>query len=104
MEVGFAQRQVGDGDVRGRDLDDLAGDVVAVEDDGIGIDPVNLKQIFERFRQINREKLEQQGVGLGLALADRLVDLHGGRIHVESEPGEGSTFAVYLPVDGGQDV
>jgi protein-histidine pros-kinase len=74
--------------------------VLTVEDDGIGIDPANIKHIFERFRQLNREKLEQQGIGLGLTMADRLVDLHGGRIEVESEPGVGSTFSVYLPVGG----
>jgi two-component system sensor histidine kinase/response regulator len=98
--IKFSKREDGHIWVRAEMQDGWA--VIAVEDDGIGIDPANLKEIFERFRQIDREKLEQQGVGLGLALAERLVNLHGGRIHVESEPGEGSTFTIYLPMDGRQ--
>jgi two-component system sensor histidine kinase/response regulator len=96
--IKFSRREEGHVFVRAEIVKGWA--VIAVQDDGIGIDPANLKLIFERFQQLDREKLEQQGVGLGLALADRLVDLHGGRIDVESEPGMGSTFTVYLPVEG----
>jgi two-component system sensor histidine kinase/response regulator len=96
--IKFSRREEGHVFVRAEIVKGWA--VIAVQDDGIGIDPANLKLIFERFQQLDREKLEQQGVGLGLALADRLVGLHGGRIDVESEPGMGSTFAVYLPVEG----
>jgi two-component system sensor histidine kinase/response regulator len=94
--IKFSKREEGHVWIRAERQDEWA--VITVQDDGIGIDPANLKYIFERFRQLDREKLEQQGIGLGLALADRLVDMHGGHIHVESEPGVGSTFAVYLPV------
>jgi len=98
--IKFSRREDGHVWVRAEMVNDWVA--ITVQDDGIGIDPANLKLIFERFQQLDREKLEQQGVGLGLALADRLVDLHGGRIEVESEPGEGSTFTVYLPVEGAQ--
>jgi len=75
--------------------------VLRVSDDGIGIDPAHLEAIFERFSQVDRERLEQQGVGLGLTIARDLVQLHGGRITVESQPGVGSTFTVTLPSAGG---
>jgi signal transduction histidine kinase len=73
------------------------GVAVSVRDDGIGIAPEQQADLFQRFSQIDREKIEQQGVGIGLAIAGRLTHLHGGRIEVESQPGEGSTFTVYLP-------
>jgi two-component system sensor histidine kinase/response regulator len=96
--IKFSKREDGHVWVRAEMINDWV--VITIQDDGIGIDPANLKLIFERFRQLDREKLEQQGIGLGLALADRLVDLHGGHIEVESEPGVGSTFTLYLPVEG----
>jgi len=71
---------------------------VAVADRGVGIPPEDLPYLFERFRQIERERLEQQGVGLGLAIARALILLHEGDIEVESTPGEGSTFTIWLPV------
>jgi two-component system sensor histidine kinase/response regulator len=71
---------------------------VSVRDDGVGIPPDKQKVIFERFHQIDRDRMEQQGVGLGLAIAERLVQLHDGDIRVESQPGQGSTFTVRLPV------
>ena len=70
---------------------------VAVSDEGVGIPEDELDHLFERFRQINRDKMEQQGAGLGLAIADALVHLHGGRIAVESTPNEGTTFSLQLP-------
>jgi two-component system sensor histidine kinase/response regulator len=96
--IKFSKREDGHVWVRAEMVNDWV--VITVQDDGIGIDPANLKLIFERFRQLEREKLEQQGIGLGLALTDRLVDMHGGHIEVESEPGVGSTFTIYLPVEG----
>ena len=71
---------------------------VTVQDDGVGISSDQQKYIFDLFRQIDRETMEQQGVGIGLTIADRLVRLHGGTIQVESEPGVGSTFTVTLPI------
>jgi signal transduction histidine kinase len=71
---------------------------VAVIDEGIGISAKELPHLFERFRQIDRERMEQQGVGLGLSIAQGLIHLHGGEIAVTSTPGEGSTFTIKLPV------
>jgi signal transduction histidine kinase len=71
---------------------------VAVTDEGVGIAAEDFPYLFERFRQINRDEMEQQGVGLGLSIAQALVRLHGGEITVESTPGEGSTFTIRLPV------
>jgi len=80
---------------QGRDV------VVAVKDDGIGIPPDKIDGIFEMFSQVDRtlEKSEG-GLGIGLALVKRLVELHGGSIEARSEGlGKGSEFIVRLPVD-----
>ena len=71
-----------------------------VSDTGPGIPPEEHEAIFEEFHQVKRHDREQhrEGTGLGLALAKRFVELHGGRIWVESEPGKGSTFTFVLPV------
>ena len=74
---------------------------IAVTDEGIGIEADALPRIFDRFVQVDRDKMEQRGTGLGLAIARELVQLHGGKITVESIPGQGSTFTVHLPVAGG---
>ena len=71
---------------------------IAVADQGIGIPPEALPYLFSRFQQIDRETQEQQGVGLGLAIAQEIVRLHGGEIEVESTVGQGSTFTIKLPV------
>jgi GAF domain-containing protein len=73
--------------------------VVAVKDTGIGISPEDQERIFEEFQQARRQtERSREGTGLGLSLAKRFVELHGGRIWVESEPGKGSTFTFTLPV------
>jgi signal transduction histidine kinase len=66
---------------------------VAVIDRGPGIDPKIMEQIFNPFFTTKSD-----GVGLGLAIVSKIVDEHGGRITVESEPGKGSVFRVYLPI------
>jgi Signal transduction histidine kinase len=71
---------------------------VTVEDKGVGIPADELPHLFERFRQIGRERMEQQGAGLGLAIARELIRLHGGDIVVESQYGQGSRFTIRLPV------
>ena len=78
---------------------------VAVSDEGMGIPPPELPNLFQRFRQIDRKHLEQQGVGLGLSIARELIRLHGGDIEVESALGKGSTFTIRLPFakDGAED-
>lgn len=81
-------------------VDDQIG--VSVQDEGVGIPAEETPHLFERFRQLEREKLEQQGVGLGLAIAWELIRLHGGEIEVDSELGVGSTFTIKLPAKQGQ--
>jgi signal transduction histidine kinase len=70
--------------------------LVSVRDDGIGIAAADQARIFEEFEQVGRAHV-QEGTGLGLALSRRFVELHGGRLWVESEPGQGSTFTFILP-------
>jgi two-component system sensor histidine kinase/response regulator len=70
---------------------------VSVRDTGIGIAPEHLPLIFEEFRQVHERRGEKQGSGLGLSIARRLIEAHGGRIWVESTPGKGSTFTFTLP-------
>lgn len=75
---------------------------LSVEDQGTGF-PLRIKnQIFEPFFQYNRVLLEQQGAGIGLTIARGLVELHQGRIEVESVEGEGSRFDVILPIYQGK--
>ena len=74
--------------------------VVAVHDTGIGIAPEDQAAVFEEFRQVGRSYTnKQEGTGLGLALTRRFVELHGGRIWLESEPGRGSTFTFTIPAE-----
>ena len=71
---------------------------IAVSDTGVGIAPEDQEAVFEEFRQVGDEARKREGTGLGLALARRFVELHGGKIWVESELGQGSTFTFTLPV------
>jgi len=72
---------------------------VAVHDTGIGIAPEDQQAVFEEFRQVGRNYTnKQEGTGLGLALTKRFVELHGGKIWLDSEPGKGSTFTFTIPV------
>jgi two-component system, NtrC family, sensor kinase len=71
---------------------------IAVSDTGIGIAPKDQAAIFEEFRQVGRDDTRtQEGTGLGLTLAKKFVELHGGRIWVRSQVGQGSTFTFSLP-------
>jgi signal transduction histidine kinase len=75
---------------------------VTVTDTGPGIAPDDHERIFEEFQQTDVGVDQREGTGLGLALSKRLVELHGGRIWVESEPGEGSRFVFTLPIEQGR--
>ena len=77
---------------------------VSVADTGPGIAPVDRERIFEEFQQTEVGVQQREGTGLGLALSRRLVELHGGRIWVESEPGHGSRFVFTLPGEVARDV
>jgi signal transduction histidine kinase len=70
---------------------------VAVRDTGPGIAPEDQVRIFEEFQQTRTGAQTEESTGLGLTLAKRFVELHGGRLWVESEPGKGSTFTFALP-------
>jgi CheY-like chemotaxis protein len=79
---------------------DLERDLIqfAVIDTGIGIAPEHLQKLFQPFVQVDSGlNRQQEGTGLGLALVQRLADLHGGSVQVESEVGKGSRFTVNLP-------
>ena len=71
--------------------------VIAVTDQGIGIPPEERLRIFEPFHRTGQSRGVVPGVGLGLSVARKLVEAHGGRIEVESQLGKGSTFRVWLP-------
>ncbi|MDE5750091.1 MAG: hybrid sensor histidine kinase/response regulator, partial [Duncaniella sp.] len=72
------------------------GLVISVRDTGRGISVEDMPSIFQRFFQV--DKVHPNGSGIGLSLAKAFVELHGGSIEVESEPGKGSVFTVLLPV------
>ena len=71
---------------------------VEIADTGIGIPAAEQQAIFEKFHQAERGFQVREGTGLGLAIAKRLVEQHGGRIGVQSEPGKGSRFHFTLPL------
>ena len=82
-EIGVETRPEDDGFVR-----------IDVSDTGVGIEPEHLEEIFDPFFTT---KEPGEGTGLGLSVSHSIVEKHGGRIAVESEPGKGTTFSVYLP-------
>ena len=72
--------------------------VVSVKDSGIGIAPADQPKVFEKFKQVGDTLTDKpKGTGLGLPICKEIVEYHGGRIWVESEPGHGSTFSFTLP-------
>jgi signal transduction histidine kinase len=83
-------------DVSARAHDGVAE--VSVADTGVGIAPEDQEAVFEEFRQVGTADKKVEGTGLGLALSRKFIELHGGRIWVESQVGHGSTFTFTLPV------
>jgi two-component system, NtrC family, sensor kinase len=74
--------------------------LISVRDTGVGIAPEDHAAVFEEFRQVGKSR-GVEGTGLGLALSRKFIELHGGRIWVESELGRGATFRFTLPLDPG---
>ena len=75
--------------------------VISIVDRGVGIPPEKLAHIFERFYRVPEVDVQtgsSAGVGLGLYIAKKIIEQHNGRITASSEPGEGSTFTIYLPL------
>ena len=84
-------------DVRAVAVDGAAE--ISVTDTGVGIAPEDQEAVFEEFRQVGAADRKAEGTGLGLALARKFVELHGGTIRVKSEVGSGSTFTFTLPLN-----
>jgi signal transduction histidine kinase len=74
---------------------------VSVSDTGVGIAPEDQEAIFEEFKQVGTAAKKVEGTGLGLALSRKFIELHGGRIWVKSQAGQGSTFTFTIPVRRG---
>jgi len=83
-------------DVAARLQDDVAE--VSVADTGVGIAPEDQETVFEEFRQVGTADKKAEGTGLGLTLSRKFIELHGGKIWVQSKLGRGSTFTFTLPV------
>jgi phosphate transport system regulatory protein PhoU len=83
-------------------VEDLADSVaLSVRDEGVGIPRTELERVFERFYRVDRARSrETGGTGLGLAIVRHVAGNHGGRVTVESKPGEGSTFTMTIPLMG----
>jgi signal transduction histidine kinase len=71
---------------------------VSVTDTGIGIAPEDQEAVFEEFRQVGTTDKKVEGTGLGLTLCRKFIELHGGKIWVQSQVGEGSTFTFTIPM------
>jgi two-component system phosphate regulon sensor histidine kinase PhoR len=83
--------------LRSRSVDNMAR--FDVEDTGVGLSPEDCQKVFDKFYRVDKDKEMASGTGLGLPLVKHIVEgVHGGRITVQSTPGKGSVFSVYLPI------
>ncbi|MCX5718261.1 MAG: ATP-binding protein [Nitrospirae bacterium] len=101
--VSVRARRIHDAGYRIQDTDIMHPDTdfieISVEDTGIGISPEDQKKLFQPFQQLESMLTKKyKGTGLGLSISKRIVELHGGRIWVKSEPGKGSRFIFVIPV------
>jgi signal transduction histidine kinase len=87
-------------EVRASIVDGMAE--LSVADTGVGIAPEDQEAVFEEFRQVGTSAKRVEGTGLGLALSRKFIELHGGRIWVQSQVGVGSTFTFTLPLTTGE--
>jgi two-component system phosphate regulon sensor histidine kinase PhoR len=72
--------------------------IIQVADEGYGIEAEHIPRLFERFYRVDKSRSRQKGgTGLGLAIVKHIAILHGGRVGVESTPGKGSIFSIFLP-------
>ncbi len=77
---------------------DVNAVIIQVSDTGIGISPEHQQEIFEQFTQVSSNQMDRSGLGLGLAISKQIIEAHGGKIWVDSEPNAGSRFTFILPV------
>ena len=78
--------------------------MIEVKDQGLGIRPEMQKRLFQPYQRLETNPENSSGLGLGLALSKNLVELHGGRIWVKSQVGEGSLFGFSLPINRSQNI
>lgn len=77
---------------------------IEIVDKGRGIPEEARRQLFHLFYQVERERYEQQGIGAGLAIVKHVAELHGGRVEVQSEVGQGSRFAIIIPAATSEEI
>ena len=77
------------------------GVYVSVADNGPGLSEADQKRIFERFFRADpsRQRLSQEGSGLGLSIVDSVMQAHGGKVGVSSKPGQGTVFTLFFPTE-----
>ncbi len=85
---------------RGSTREGRPGILFEVRDDGPGLSPEEIGGLFRKFSQVGRTSERPRGTGLGLVIVREIVEMHGGRVAVESEPGKGSRFHFTLPIEG----